>query len=80
MKSLFHDYCPHHEPQVVEEGREVAVMLCHDAVPLFQGGLPVGGGEPLVQVVDEQQVAVANGIRLLHQANRPVEVRRKPVG
>jgi len=40
-------------------------MLCHDAVPLFQGGLPVGGGEPLVQVVDEQQVAVANGIRLL---------------
>ena len=27
MKSLFHDYCPHHEPQVVEEGREVAVML-----------------------------------------------------
>ncbi len=56
-----------------------AVVMDHDAEAFAQGSAAVAGGHALVQVVDEGEVGVVQGVRLLHDAYAPVEVGREAV-
>lgn len=65
---------------MMKEGRDVAVMLCHDAIALFERSFPVSSGKSLVQIVNQDKVGVKERSYFFRHSNTPVKIGREPVG
>ena len=55
-------------------GTHQPVMPRHDVEAFAQGCLPVLGGHPFFQIVDEGEMGIVQGPCLLHHPDAPVEV------